>query len=120
MAFKIVDTIALPNETLFYEEGFRTIVETCLPQLSWYGITRDDIHPDHLQQYQANFYGYLVEINILPEYHWSYMRVNNMDHPREFAAELRDPLNHPYYPKLIRPSHELIGQLRAFYINRRK
>lgn len=120
MTFKILEAMKTPAENFYFEDGWRTIVETCLPQLKWYGIIQEPIAPEHLQQYQGNFYGYLVECGVPPEWHWLYLRVNGMDHPREFASELRDPLNPPYYPVYITPSEELVSQLRAYYLNQRK
>jgi hypothetical protein len=120
MAFTIMTGMAKPGEQLYYEPGFRLIVETCLNQLKQLAVTITDIPVDMLYQYEGNFYGYLVDKGIRPELHWIYLRVNNMEHPNQFGAELRNPLNQLLAPRLIEPNENVIGELRAYYLNRKK
>lgn len=118
--FTIVTTMARPGELIYYEDGFRTVVETCLNQLKNIDVIREDILLEHVQQYQGNFYGYLVDKGIRPEWHWIYLRVNGYTHAREFGSELRDPLNPFFQPVLIRPNEALIQEIRNYYLNQKR
>ena len=120
MAFTIITGMATPGEQLYYDPDFRLIVETCLNQLKQVATTITDIPVDMLNQYEGNFFGYLVELGIPPPYHWIYLRVNHMEHPNQFGAELRNPLNPVLTPVLIHPNENLILELRAYFLNRKK
>lgn len=118
--FGIVTTMARPKELSYYEDGFRTVVETCLNQLKNIDVVRTEILLEHVQQYQSNFYGYLVQIGVRPEWHWIYLRVNGYVNARDFGAELRDPLNPYFSPVLIHPNEALIMEIRSYYLNQKR
>lgn len=115
MSFAILQNMAEKGADLFYEQGFRNIIESHLNILSNAYITKQPISGDMVYQYEGNFYGYLIDIGVQPQYHWIYLRVNGMTNSNQFGKELRDPYQRIYEWTLIIPSDDIINELAAQY-----
>lgn len=115
MSFAILDNMTPVGSNLFYEDGFRQIIESHLNILANAYSKKQSISGDLVYQYEGNFYGYLLDIGIQPEYHWIFLRVNGFTNNNQFGAELRDPYQRNYEFILIHPSIELIDELAAQY-----
>lgn len=112
-----VSSLARPSgEDLFYTAQFRTAIESHLNLLRTTGITEEPIQGDILYQFEGNFYGYLASLGIDLHLNWIYLRVNGMEHPNQFGAELRDPYNRAYSRSLIHPSRDVIDSIRGLYL----
>lgn len=119
MAFTIFDRMAKPGDDIYYSQDFRLIVETHLLVLINRAAAIDDIPLDLYYQYEGDFYGYLVELAIPPEYHFILLRMNGMTNPNQFAKEMRDPRNPAVNPKLIRPNENEVNKLVQYYMSRK-
>lgn len=119
MAFTIMQQMSQPGYDMYYEPGFRLLVETYLNILKNFNATIVAIPPDKYYQYEGNFYGYLVELQIAPCLHWIYMRVNGMENPDQFAAELRLKDDRIYNPTLLHPNKAMIETISMYYNNRK-
>ncbi|BEG72707.1 hypothetical protein [Pseudomonas phage PA1C] len=119
MAFTIMEQTGDGGASMFYDPAFRLIVETHINILRNINSVRVEIPNELYWQYEGNFYGYLTEIGIEPELHWIYLRVNGMENPNQFAADVRNPLDKVYNNILIKPSNNEIGALQQFYTSRK-
>lgn len=119
MAFTILEQTPDGGAQMFYDPAFRLIVETHINILRTINAERREIPLELYWQYEGNFYGYLTEIGIEQELHWIYLRVNGMENPNQFAADVRNPLDKKYNNILIKPSNNEIGNLQQFYTSRK-
>lgn len=119
MAFTILEQTNDGGPDMFYDPAFRLIVETHINILRVTDSKRESIERELFWQYEGDFYGYLTQKGIDPSLFWIYLRVNGMEHPNQFASEVRDPLGKAYNPVLIRPSNNQIGVLQQYYMSRK-
>jgi hypothetical protein len=119
MAFTIFNKMAKPGSELYYDSDFRLVLETHLNLLINRAAAVEDIPLDLFYQYEGDFYGYLVEKGIPPEYHFIHLRINGMTNPNQFAKEMRDPSNPLVRPVLIRPNQNQIDNIVRLYMSRK-
>ena len=119
MAFTIIKDMAKGGDDIYYDAGFRLVVETHLNVLIARAAAIEEIPLDQFNQYEGDFYGYLVERAIPPEYHFIYLRMNGMTNPNQFAKQMRDPSNPHVRPLLIRPNTNEIDILVRYYMSRK-
>jgi hypothetical protein len=121
MVFSVHALAGDPGDTVYYEPGFRTVIETHLTLLRNHPATqRSAISPDKLHQYEGDFYGLLGELGVGMELHWIYLRVNGMESPNQFGRQLRDPYIKEQRFQLRRPPTEMISDLRTLYLTTRR
>lgn len=116
MAFTVLAHRVPSGDDLYYNMAFRNLVETHLNILKFEAVAFTNIAPDKIYQYEGDFYGLLSELGIEPQYHWIYMRVNNMTNPNQFGKAVRDPLRRAYSFGLLRPNPNGISELRAAFL----
>jgi hypothetical protein len=116
MAFTVLAHRVPSGDDLYYEMRFRNIVETHLNILKREAVAFTDVAPDKIYQYEGDFYGLLSEMGIEPQYHWIYLRVNDMTNPNQFGKAVRDPYRRAYTFGLLRPNPNGITELRTAYL----
>lgn len=121
MALTVSTLMKPPGDPLFYELGFRTIIETHLFLLRLDALTlKQVIDGSKVHQYEGDFYGLLSELNIPMEHHWICLRVNNMFNPNEFGRSSYNlhSLRNDFTLKI--PSDDYIRQLAVLYKSTRR
>jgi hypothetical protein len=119
MAFTIFNKMAKPGDDIYYDPDFRLVLETHLNLLIGNAAARDDIPLDLFYQYEGDFYGFLTEKNVPPEYHFIHLRMNGMTNPNQFAKEMRDPSNPLVRPVWVRPNQNQIDGIVRLYMSRK-
>lgn len=119
MTFTILQNLNPDSKNIFYQPKFRAILEDHLDILRQSGVTINDIPLDLYWQYEGNFYGYLVHLNIPIEWHWLMLRVNGMHNPNEFAKVNEDPLDLNFRPVIKYFSERLVGDLQKYYMSQK-
>lgn len=120
MAFTINTLMEQPGPSMFYDPGFRHILEMHMNQLKTiYGI-RHVLTPAELYQFEGDFSGFLLFKGHGLETHWLFTRINGMTNPNQFGRELRDPLKRAYPTSYIEPNPEAIAELQQYWITLRR
>lgn len=90
---------------IYDQDSFRATLEYHLTLFrqsnSTYATTID---PRLATVYNGDFYGLLYYLQIAPELHWLYLRVNYMTHPNQFSADRAS---------IIVPSQTLLNRIIA-------
>jgi len=121
MAFSITTLKNNSGDPMFYELGFRTIIETHLNILKYTNFTmKRSIDGSKVYQYEGDFYGLLAELNVPLEHHWIFLRVNGMFNPNEFGRVVYDPYGRRHDFNLLIPSDDYIGNLLILYKSTRR
>ncbi|AFO71119.1 hypothetical protein KEN51_CDS0350 [Pseudomonas phage vB_Pae10145-KEN51] len=115
MAFTLLANQPDSGESVYYEPGFRLIIETHLNILRNVRSTRIQIPPELYYQFEGNFYGYMAERRVNPDMWWIQMRVNGLVSPYDFGKVLRDPSANDYTSYLIIPNNDMIQHLVSLY-----
>lgn len=117
MAFSVTTQARKAGDTVYYDPRFRTVIETHLPLLRTHPNTqRQAITPDVIHQFEGDFYGLLIQNGIPMHLHWIYLRVNYMNSPNQFGAQLRDPYRDRYEFTLLIPPEDTISELRKLFL----
>ncbi len=117
MAFALSNQAKDPGDSVYYDPRFRTVIETHLPILRTAPSTqRQRISPDMIHRYEGDFYGLLIELGVSFQFHWIFMRVNGLESPNQFGAQLRDPYRDRYEFTLLAPATEALGELRSLFL----
>ena len=89
---------------VYYNKDFMDVLEAHLDYLKKDSSTHIvQVKADRVAIYEGDFYGYLNEVGIEPEYHWIIMRINGMRSPTEFTNGM---------DTLFIPSKDEINQIR--------
>lgn len=117
MAFTVTDQRQNVGDTIYYDPGFRQVIETHLPILRRAGgIQVYTVPPEKIYQHEGDFYGLLAEMGISLQFHWIYMRVNGLESAHQFGQQLHDPYKNQFSFQLIIPSVEIIADLKNMYL----
>lgn len=116
MAFTVVSQARPSGDRIYYDPGFRAVIETHLIALRSPNIaTSEPISPQKVHQYEGDFYGLLIEKNIPMHLHWIYLRVNGMMNPAEFGTEKYNPFHQHRQFELLHPPEDFLQELRLLY-----
>lgn len=99
------------TEDIFYDPGFRALLEASLDLIrndSSTSQARIDEHKARI--YRRDFYTYLKNVGIQYEYHWIIMRLNNMRSPYDFDETVS---------VIYVPSESMINKLKITYRTQR-
>lgn len=117
MAFAIASQAKDPGDSVYYDPRFRTVIETHLSILRQAPSTQQQpITADMIHRHEGDFYGLLMELGISLQFHWIYLRVNGLESPNQFGAQLRDPYRDHYAFTLIIPSTDAMNELRSLFL----
>lgn len=117
MAFAVASQAKDPGDPVYYDPRFRTVIESHLTILRNSPTTqRQRISPDTIHRFEGDFYGLLIEMGVSFQFHWIFMRVNNLESPNQFGAQLRDPYRDRYEFTLLTPSTEAMNDLRSLFL----
>ena len=116
----VTDLMVNGGSSVYYEPGYRRMIETCLPFLSTDGAKYVSIEPMKVFQYQGDFFGLLEEHNVDFAYRWIYMRINGMHNSLEFGRDLDNPLRRERGLILTFPDHQLIETLTKKYLTEQR
>jgi hypothetical protein len=106
---------------VFYDPGFRTVLETHIPFLRAPQVSRRmPISPDKIYQFEGDFYGLLSDLDIPMEHHWVYLRVNGFHSPVEFGTQAHDPYAKRVAFDLILPAADALRDLAIQYQSTRQ
>lgn len=119
MAFTVNELAHPAGDAVFYEPGFRTVIETHLPLLRNSPDTRrQEISADKIHQYEGDFYGLLAEQGVPLELHWLHLRVNGFESPYQFGrVDAYGQFTELAFTLLL-PSPDVIRGLRTLYLTR--
>lgn len=99
--------MASEGESVFYEDGFRRMLETHQVWLAQQeDTTSRPIEPHDAMKYKGDFFGLLVRLGIPAQYHYIVMVMNGITGPQDNDERLRT---------LIVPSRAMIDRLRTRY-----
>lgn len=119
MAFTLVTKMAKNNDDLYYTKEFRLVIETHLNVLKNRAAAITPIPLDQYYQYEGDFFGYLVELNVPPAHYFIYLRMNGMTNPNQFGKEMRNPLDPELAPMLLTPNPNMIDTLVRYHMSRK-
>lgn len=85
MTFSIQSLAKQRGEDVYYNDKYRIMIEQHVEQLR----TSTDAQEVAVSEQSAirqlgDFYGLLLELNVLPKYHWIVMVVNGLKQPNEY------------------------------------
>lgn len=117
MPFTVSQLAREPGDALFYDPGFRRMIETHLVMLrNTENIRSDVIDPNIVYKYQGDFYGFLGSLGVPMEQFWVYLRFNDMTHPEQFGRAYNDPYSGTVSFQLRHPPIDTIRGLRRLYL----
>lgn len=112
MGITITDLMVAEGPSLYYEEGFRNLIESHLTFLREHPQTSPLTQKPHSgYKYENDFYGYLQDHNVPSHLHWIILRINGMTSPMEFGGEEEF---------IWIPDNAIIQQLATTYASQRK
>lgn len=121
MAFSINEQLKLPSNHLFYEPGFRHVLEVHLPILRTHPeVSRENITPDEVYQFEGDFYGLLNTRGVPLHEHWLILRMNHMENGSQFGSYLHDPYRKQQPFTLLRPPGVFLDRLVKRYRTKNK
>ncbi len=78
---------------VYYDESFRSTVETYLPYLRAHKDTQVmAVNADDVYRYEGDYYGLLLTLKIAPQYHWIVLRVNDYVSPADLVTIVKTVL----------------------------
>ena len=103
-----IDNLMLnPGSAIFYDQGFRNVIEDHLTLLKNSSSTRTVVvKSKDAFKFTGDIFGLLQANNIKPEYHWIVMRMNGYSSPSQVDDTLQT---------LILPDFNFIERLRAVF-----
>lgn len=118
MALSVRSLARAAGDPVYYDPGFRLLLETHLPLFQAGGVVSyQPISPDRLHQFEGDFYGLLSSLDVPLEWHWLYLRLNGLENSAHFGKEAHDPYHRPTTYHLKVPSEDLIRHLRSLYLS---
>ena len=79
---KVAEKMRTSGTTIFYDEGFRRVVEDHLEYLRNNSTTKVlNVTADDAATYEYDLYTYLLSLNIEKQLHWIVLRVNYFKTP---------------------------------------
>ncbi len=116
MTFTIQDTLMESGDSVYYDEGFRTVIEMHLPILRTTSIQSQNVSPHLVHKFEGDFYGLLRNIGFDRfERFWIIMRVNNMEDPSQFGRFPYFDITQGKQVSIIVPNVDIISRLVALY-----
>ncbi len=92
---------------IYYTSAFRRMLESHMTYLRQRSVANVVVIEPHLAyKYEADLFGLLTHLKVLPQYHWLVMRLNDMTSPNQLRS---DRLT------LILPDFNEIEKLRAVF-----
>ena len=89
MAQRLQDRLEEPGPAVYYEPGFRQIVEDHLTYLRGHETTeKNSIRPRVAHGCQGDFYCVLSYYGIPREHHWLTLRVNGLTSPLDYDSTM--------------------------------
>lgn len=105
---KVAEKMRTSGTTIFYDEGFRRVVEDHLEYLRNNSTTKVlNVTADDAATYEYDLYTYLLSLNIEKQFHWIVLRVNYFKTPSEFGPETT---------RLLIPDTTVLELLRRRYV----
>lgn len=93
---------------VFYDNDFKVVLESHLTYLRTHTDTvKMSIDPIEAYRFEGDLNGLLHSFNILPQYHWVIMRMNDYTSTQETTADL---------PSLLIPDISVIERLRQLFM----
>ena len=109
---QIFKTMITGGPSIYYDPAFRNMIED---HMTWLrgrsGNTIVDVEPMVAYKYAGDFFGLLMHFNILPQYHWITMRMNQYVSPQDYSDEMLS---------FVTPSGEDCERLRAVFMSQTK
>lgn len=108
-----IDGLAINSgPDVYYEEGFRIILEDHMTYLRTHPNTKTmQIESFKAYKYTGDLFGLLAEYNIPTELNWVVLRMNNMTTPTECGEDLKT---------LLMPDSQVIERMRSLYMVQNK
>lgn len=107
---QIYDITTSSGPDIYYNQLFRNVLEDHMTFLrNSQETTILNIEPAMAYKYEGDLFGLLFNYNIVFEYHWIVMRMNNMTNPNQTKSTLTN---------LIIPNKAIIERLRSVYMTK--
>jgi hypothetical protein len=120
MAFKVLSAVGDGGDSVYYEQAFRTHIESHLNILRFTNPRTLNVKSNELWQFEGNLYGYLSLKDVPPEIHWVIMRVNNMHNPNEFGRKVPEYAMPRDGDVLLIPDQGLLDSIRSLYLGKKE
>lgn len=86
---KILKQLTDRGHAAYYDEEFRALIEAHLPYIRNDSRTHEIVVDlAKTAVYRGDFYGFLTQVGISPEFHWVIMRLNRMNTPMQFDSSI--------------------------------
>lgn len=108
MANDIYNLMIQNGPPIYYDEKFRTVLETHLSYLRTHPSTAVfELDPHDAYKHEGDFFGLLLAMNQPAHLHWIIMRVNFFTSPTEMTQD---------FLKLMIPANDVIENIRRLYM----
>lgn len=118
MSFSLNQLMINTGDSIYFDEGFRTVLETHLVIIKKDTAARRVLVPPELAyQYQGDLYGLLgtEQFNLALGYRWLVMRVNDMYNPADYGTDWDNVYAGMHDFSLLLPSETYISTLAKKY-----
>lgn len=118
MSFSLNQMMVEMGDSIYFDEGFRIVLETHMVILRKDTATRRVLVPPELAyQYQGDLYGLLgtSQFNQAFGYRWLVMRVNGLYNPADYGLNWDNQYAGAHDFSLLLPSEEYVSQLARKY-----
>lgn len=83
----LIDLMVNAGEDLFYDPGFRNVLEDHMTYLREQYSQMVMLRPDESYQWRGDFFGLLDGRNYARKYHWVILRLNQYTSPTQFDED---------------------------------
>lgn len=109
---KIDSLMISEGPAIYFDLGFRNVLEDHMTYLRTHGQTRDQVvDKGAAYKYEYDLFGFLSMAGIAPHLHWVVMRMNNMTSPMEFGM---------HNETLLVPEATVVDKIRQAHMTTRK
>lgn len=108
-----IDSLMISDgPSVYYDVGFRAVLEDHMAQLRISGSTRAlNVPPGDAYRYEYDFYGFLRRWGVPTHLHWVTLRLNHFTDPSEFGPETQI---------VLIPSLEVCERIRQSHMTTRR
>lgn len=118
MSFSVSNQLVDAGDSVYYEEAFMVMIESCLPYIKTHQqnkivtVTEEDTY-----KFEGDFYGLLASYDVPLALRWIYLRVNGYNNSSEYHRQGVRPTTETDSRVLIFPYEPMIEELRNAYVS---
>lgn len=109
---KIDDLLTSPGSSIYYDEGFRRVLEDHMTYLREHSTTATiNLDASVVYKYEFDFFGLLAAYRVPAHLHWVVMRMNKLRCPTEAGLEI---------DQLLIPDATVVDRIRQSHMTTRR